>query len=181
MEINDLKAKITEYKKKNIVLIGHMGSGKTLIARKLSKLNNINHLDSDKIIEDFTEKSIKSIFEINGEAYFRNIEEKIVLDILNKNDTIISLGGGSILSSKVRKLLKNNSITIFLDVDTKTLQLRLKNSKKRPLINQFNIEEKIKDLDKQRRKYYLLADITIKNHKNTNETIQELIKKLLLN
>ena len=163
--------------KKNIALMGHMGSGKSVLGNLISKQLNFNHIDSDKLIEKKSNKTINEIFQTKGETYFRLIEENVILETIYQKKLVLSLGGGSILSSKIRKALKDNFLTVFLDVDFTTLSKRLIKSKRRPLINDTNIEEKIKELDANRRKYYLLADITLKNHLTTTEAFAEFRKK----
>ena len=86
-----------------------------------------------------------------------------MLQIINKKNVVISLGGGSILSKKIRNKLKKLSYCIFLDVDINILNNRLKNSKNRPLLKDGDILTKIKHFDLKRRKYYLEADLTIDN------------------
>ena len=159
--------------KNNIALIGHMGSGKSMLGKLISKELKYNHIDTDTLIEKNLKSSIENIFSTKGEEYFRKIEEKSIINILNPNKLVLSLGGGSILNIKIRKYLENNYIIIFLDVEFTILAKRLKNSNKRPLIQNVNIEKKIKELDIKRRKYYLLADIILKNQKTIKETLSE--------
>ena len=178
------KHKNEDYNNKNIALIGHMGSGKSLIGKLIAKKLNFKHLDSDNLIEKKTSIRIKDIFNNQGESGFRNIEEKIILSLKNQRNLVLSLGGGSILSKKIRNFLKNDFITLFLDIDMKILSERLKNSKKRPLLLNANIEQKIKQLDIVRRKYYSLANITINHHEKPEEIIKVFLNKynnLLLN
>ena len=162
---------------KNIALIGHMGSGKTIIGKLLASKLNMSHIDSDKIIENKCEKSINQIFDQIGESEFREIEEKVILDIENKINITLSLGGGSILSKKVRNMLKKNFFTVFLDVDINILIERLVNSKRRPLLRNQDIGTKLKKLDLLRRNYYLLADIIINNCQNSTVTISEILNQ----
>ena len=96
-------------KKKNICIIGLMGSGKSIIGKDLSKYLNFKYYDTDKEIEIRTKKSINEIFTEEGENYFRKIEEKICLELLTKDNCVISLGGGSIVSRKVRESINKNS------------------------------------------------------------------------
>ena len=173
----DKKHKNAGYNNKNIALIGHMGSGKSLIGKLIAKKLNFKHLDSDNLIEKKTSIKIKDIFNNQGESGFRNIEEKIILNLTNQKNLVLSLGGGSILSKKIRNFLKNDFITLFLDVDIKILSERLKNSTKRPLLLNTNIEQKIKQLDIVRRKYYSLANITVNNHEKPEESIKVFLKK----
>lgn len=163
--------------KKNIALIGHMGSGKSVIGNLIAIKLKYKHVDSDNIIEKLTKKSINELFQIYGENGFREIEKKTILNLHNEKKIILSLGGGSILAEEVRNFLKNNFITIFLDIDIKTLVDRLKNSKKRPLLLNENIENKIKKLDNDRRKFYLAADIIIGKYENPSQTLSTFLNE----
>tara|TARA_B110000014_G_C20044225_1_gene542902 strand:- start:240 stop:800 length:561 start_codon:yes stop_codon:yes gene_type:complete len=170
-------AKNTQNLNKNIALIGHMGSGKSIIGKLISRKLSFIHLDSDKLIEEYMGHTINDIFINKGESYFRKIEEKIIIKNSTKKNLVLSLGGGSILSEKIRNLLNQKFICIFLDVKIHILAKRLKNSKKRPIIYNTNIEAKLKKLDKIRRKYYLSADIVLINHNSTLEVIEEFKEK----
>ena len=176
----EFKNKLKELKKNNIAFIGHMGSGKSLIGKILAENYEIQHIDSDQEIIKFSNKSINQIFEEKGEEYFRKIELKILLNLIEKENVIISLGGGSILSKQIRDKLKEKSITVFLDVNLEKLQQRLEKSDNRPLLKNINISKKIKELDTERRKYYLLADIRLENNNITPlKTCKNFIKKFL--
>ena len=162
---------------KSIAIIGHMGSGKTLIGKLIAKELNYRFFDSDKLIEKNTHKSIKDIFHSEGEAEFRKIEEKTIINLQNETKIVSSLGGGSILSSQTRKVLKTHFITVFLDTDFEILQQRLKKSYKRPLLINENILQKLKKLDNIRRKYYLLADIKINNSESPANIVAVFLKE----
>ena len=96
-----------ELGKKNIAIMGHMGSGKSLTGKILAKQLGFQHLDSDLEIIKLTNKSINQIFEEKGEQYFRSVETKTLLSLIGKKNVIISLGGGSILDKLFRdKLIK---------------------------------------------------------------------------
>ena len=179
MKIAKLAKNISKSNNKNIALIGHMGSGKTILGKLISKEINYIHLDSDDLIEENQKKTISEIFQVNGEAYFRKIEEKLILDTINKKDIVFSLGGGSILSAKVRNVLKKSCLTIFLDINLDVICKRLINSKRRPLIQNTDVGEKIKKLDIIRRKYYLLADIKLIKHVDTKTTLNEFMEKYI--
>tara|TARA_B100000686_G_C16588745_1_gene862157 strand:+ start:212 stop:775 length:564 start_codon:yes stop_codon:yes gene_type:complete len=180
MKNHELKKIFSKLGKNNIVLIGHMGSGKSIIGKIIAKKFGFKHFDSDIEISKYTKKTINQIFAENGEGHFRKIEKEIVLKLIEKKNIILSLGGGSILNRQVRDKLKNESITLFLDVNINELEKRLKDSNKRPLLQGINIRKKIKNLDIDRRKYYLLADIKINNthtspYKNSRTFIEKFI------
>ncbi len=162
-------------KKINICLIGLMGSGKSMIGKEISKDLNLRFFDSDKEIEKVLGKTINNIFNENGEDYFRNIEEKICLDLLGKNNCVISLGGGSILSKKIREKIKSCSYSVFLKVSIEELVNRLSNTKKRPLLKNTDIKKKINLLYQKRKNLYNCADLTVVNN-NKKDTIN-IIKK----
>ena len=162
---------------KNIALIGHMGSGKSLIGKLIAKKLDFKHIDSDKLIEKETNSKIYDIFINKGEAFFRDIEEKIILDLNNTKIIVLSLGGGSILRKRIRNFLEKDFISVFLDVDIKILVNRLNKNTKRPLLINVDIEKKIKLLDKIRRKYYSLANITINTHEDPEEIVRMIINK----
>ena len=180
MKNSKLMINIKDLNKKNIALLGHMGSGKSLVGKLLSKQLNFIHIDSDLEIEKSIGKTINEIFETKGESFFRSVEEKIILKLLKKSNIILSLGGGSFLNYKIRSALMIHSLTVFLDVKNNILEERLKKSTRRPLLKNVNIKQKINELDLNRRKYYSLADITLKNNNTSSETISDFAEKYLL-
>ena len=129
----------------------------------------MHYYDSDSLIEKKLDKSINKIFSDHGESYFRDTEEDIILSLLDKKNCVISLGGGSILSDLTRKDLFINSFSIYLEVDIGILYERLIKSKKRPLINNKNIKEKLIHLTLERKKYYRKANLIVNNLKNSEE------------
>ena len=165
--------------KKNICIMGLMGSGKSIIGKDLSKNLNLKFYDTDKEIELMTNKKISEIFKEEGESYFRDIEEKVCIEILTINNCVVSLGGGSIISNKIRKMIKNNSYSIYLQVKLNNLQNRLKFSRKRPLLNKnLNNSEILKNILKDRQKYYEKADLIINNDGDKSQTLKEIKSQL---
>tara|TARA_B110000438_G_scaffold300053_1_gene351554 strand:- start:718 stop:1272 length:555 start_codon:yes stop_codon:yes gene_type:complete len=173
--MKDLNKVRENIEKDRIALIGHMGSGKTAFGKLISKKLNLNFFDSDRLIEKKQLKKITELFNIYGEVGFRTIEEKTILSLPLSEKMVLSLGGGAILNKKIRIFLKKNFTTVFLDVNISMITQRLKNSYNRPLLTNVNIEKKIKELDKLRRKYYLLADIKIKNSNDLEHTFLNFI------
>ena len=94
--------------KKNIVLIGMMGSGKSLVGKIVSKKLNLDFIDIDNKIEERESRTIFDIFKKNGESYFRKIEEDLSIKYLKLENKVISLGGGGYINPNIRKkCLKN--------------------------------------------------------------------------
>ncbi len=166
--------------KKNLVLIGMMGSGKSTISRLLSDVTKQNLIDTDKLIEKETKLKINQIFQKNGENYFRKIEEKIVLNSLKFSNNIIAIGGGAFLNDKIREKIKNNCISVWLKCSEQTLIPRIKNSKKRPKAYLLKDKDLIK-LINNRSKIYSKADYRINCDTLTKEEIMNKILKIYEN
>jgi shikimate kinase len=165
--------------KLNISLCGMMGSGKSAIGKILANKLNYNFIDVDKMIEIDAGKTIKKIFEEDGEQYFRDLEEKITINILELKETIVSLGGGAIINKNIRGSIKKNSYNIYLNVNIDILTKRLQNSKTRPLIYKKNLKKELINLIGIREKFYRKADLIVKNEKNIIETTENIIKKII--
>ena len=166
---------LSKIKKKNICIMGLMGSGKSIIGKDLSTDLNLKFYDSDKEIELKTKKSIIELFEEKGESYFRDIEEKICTELLTLDNCVISLGGGSIINKKIRKIIKQNSYSIYLEVKLKNLLVRLRSSKKRPLLNEnINKKETLENIYNDRRKFYEKADFIVNNNNDKFQVIEKI-------
>ena len=167
--------------KKNLVLTGMMGVGKSTVGKILSKKLGFNFIDIDKIIEKKEKNSINSIFKIKGETYFRKLETEITLRKLKEDNAVISLGGGAFLDKIIRKNVKISAISFWLDVNTQELVRRLKNSKRRPLLHNKNLTKTINEIYLKRKKTYIMADFRIKcsflKTEKIIDTILELYEK----
>ena len=147
--------------KKNLVLTGMMGVGKSTIGRSLSKKLNMRFVDLDRLIEKKESSTIKEIFKQKGEKYFRNLERKIALKKLKQENSIIALGGGAFIDSQIRKEVLKNCISFWLEVKIKVILNRSRNLKKRPLLNRVNLKSTFHDIYERRKKVYSLADFKI--------------------
>ena len=165
--------------KHNISLCGMMGSGKSAIGKILANKLDYNFVDVDKMIEINAKKTIKKIFEEDGEKYFRELEEKITIRNLEHKRAIISLGGGAIINKKIRNSIKKNSYNIYLNVDVDILTKRLQYSKTRPIIYKKNLKKELNNLISIREQFYRKADLIVKNEKNIIETTENIIKKII--
>ena len=161
--------------KKNIVLVGMMGSGKSSIGKLLTKNVDLDFIDIDKKIEEKEKKTISEIFSKFGEIYFRNLEEQISMEYLNLQNKIISLGGGGFMNIKIRKNCLINSLTFWLNWKNEILINRIKKNKKRPLALNLSTYE-IKNLIEDRSKKYKQSNYTI-NCDKLNKI--QIVKKIL--
>ena len=168
------------HNRNNIVLVGHMGSGKTSIGRNLSKKINYKFIDTDQEIEGESKMTIAQLFTKNGEKYFRKFEEKITKKILKENKrSVIALGGGSFENDKTRSLVLKENFSIWLKCNLKTLSYRCSNLNTRPLLKDKNIKNEISKLDKVRKKNYMKSNLIVDVSKKTKSVIiREIINNL---
>ena len=146
--------------KKNIALIGMMGSGKSTIGSLLAKKLGGVLIDIDKKIEKIENQKISQIFELKGEAYFRELEFNVTTQSLEDCNNIISLGGGAFMNKELRKIIKQRSKTFWLYWNADTLIKRIKNNDKRPVVKNMSLVE-IKKLISERNKIYYFSDFKI--------------------
>ncbi len=149
-----------------IVLIGMMGSGKTSIGKLIAQELNFTFIDTDLEIEKKLNLSVKDIFEKYGEPLFRKKECDVFKLFSNRNNIIVSAGGGSFCYPKTYNLIKKYFLSVWLDVNEEILFNRLKrNQKKRPLLyglRENELRNKVKNLNLERKDCYNKADIKIK-------------------
>ena len=144
---------------KSLVLVGMMGTGKSTIGKEVAKKLKIDFIDTDQLIEKEAKLTIAEIFKKDGEKYFRALEEKIFLRIKNDKEKLISVGGGAFINNSIRNKILKEYLSIWLNMDENLIIDRIKrNAKKRPMLDQDNIEKSIINLKKTRDPIYKLAD-----------------------
>ena len=158
-----------------------MASGKSTIGRLLAKRLNLKFFDTDFIIEKKTKMKISQIFEKKGEVKFRDLERKITLNLLNKKQCIISLGGGAYINKTIRRVANKKCNTIWLYWNSKTIIDRINKKKnKRPVVSGLDDNE-IKNLLINRAKFYSKAKYKINCEKmEKTEIINKIIEILNL-
>lgn len=174
-----------EHKKKNIILIGFMGSGKTSVGIKLSYRLKYPFCDTDRQIERMQGKSISEIFASKGEAYFRQMETDCIKKLISDNaggTYIFSTGGGTPVKEENRELLKQLGMVVYLKVSADVVYNRLKGDTKRPLLQTDNPKARIEELLKMRQDAYeSAADIVIDTDgKNLNDIVEEIAASVLI-
>ncbi len=145
----------------NIILVGFMGTGKSVVGKKLAAKLDRDFVELDDMIEAREKMSIKDIFEKKGEPYFRLVEKEVVKEASQRKNIVISAGGGAIVDEENFKNLKNSGTMICLKAFPETILKRTKNLKTRPLLNVPDPKKKIEELLKKRKPYYNKADFSI--------------------
>ena len=161
----------------NIYLIGMMGSGKTTVGKHLAQELNYRFIDTDRIIEAIAKQEISTIFEQNGEAYFRELETKVLAELSVYTRSIISTGGG-IVQQQINWSYLRQGLVIWLDVGLEILNQRVAQDPTRPLA------DKLESLLVTRRPLYAQADlhVSVKPEQSAEQVsaqIRELIPSVL--
>lgn len=167
--------------KKNIVLIGFMGSGKTTVGIRLSYRLRKSIEDTDKLIEKRQKRTIREIFEQDGEAYFRELETRLLKEAVEKRkNQIISVGGGTPVREENRELLKKLGTVVYFRVKPETVYERIKHDTTRPLLQCENPLEKITELLEQRKAAYeACADIIIDvDELSMSQVVEKVVRAL---
>ena len=153
-----------------------MAVGKSTLGKIVAKRQNLKFIDTDLNIERKNSMTISEIFKKKGEDFFRLEEEIEVLKTLKKNKCVIAIGGGAFINKKVRNIILENSLSIWLDLNLKTLNKRIKWNKKRPLLDKENSSKIIKKLFTERKDVYELANYKINcNRLTKNDIINKII------
>lgn len=145
-----------------IVLIGPMAAGKTYIGTHLARFYGYEFLDADQlIVERYGE--VSEIFEIFGEAHFRELERKTIEEVLTSpvyRNTVFSLGGGAPMTDSVAELLKDECV-VYILVDAETVTPRITGNKTRPLLQPNPVERWTDIFERRRNRYEELAHFTL--------------------
>lgn len=168
---------------KKIILLGYMGSGKTIIASKLSNVLQKKHLDLDILIENEQNLSINSIFKTKGELYFRKLEHEAFKKLINSDDEfILSLGGGTPCYANNHLFLQNEGIvSIYLKTSVEELYSRLnRNKSARPIISEMD-EQDLKEFIAKHlfdRSYYYhqAKHVVSTDDKSIDDVVEEITK-----
>jgi len=166
---------------KRVFLIGYMGAGKTTAGRILARRMNLNYIDTDYFIENRYHRRISEIFASEGETYFREMEQRVLLEISEYEDVIISTGGGLPCFNGNMTLMNHTGVTVYLDVPAAELATRLEKSLTlRPVLKQRAGDELvdfIKESLSTRKPFYEQAKIWIQTEKMNND-IEILVDEL---
>lgn len=155
---------------KIIAIIGLMGVGKTTLGNKLAERLGYYFVDSDLEIEDREGRSITQIFAIEGEKYFREVEKKVIQEIVAREEQVVlSLGGGAFINDEIREVLQKKAIVIWLEAPLEVILHRLSGKTNRPLLNNKNKREVLEELAQKRYPIYAEADLKVETNNGGHE------------
>lgn len=168
------------HKSGNIFLVGLMGAGKTTIGKLLAKRLKKTFIDTDHELELRTGVKIPLIFELEGEAGFRDREAALIRELTQRQDIVLATGGGAVLRKENRDALAQNGIVIYLNAKVEDLWLRTQHDKNRPLLQTGDPKAKLMELFSQRDPLYReIADIVITSgQQNVQHAAREVERRL---
>lgn len=144
----------------NIVLVGPMGAGKSSIGRRLAERCGLAFVDLDSEIEARTGASIRTIFECEGEAGFREREVATLADLLQRDGLLVATGGGAVLDARNRARMRERGIVVHLKVSLERQLERLARDRSRPLIAGVDRRQVLQRLSTERAPLYAeVADL----------------------
>jgi len=166
----------------HIILIGFSTTGKSKVGQEVAKQLSWELVDTDEEIVKLTGKSIAQIFAQEGEEYFRQIEQQVLAEACEKERAVIAAGGGAILDSQNRELMKRRGVVVCLEATPETIYQRLLKDTEasgplRPLLDVADPLQRISQLKEYRQPYYAIADWTVHTDElSLEEVCQEVIR-----
>lgn len=168
-------------KKTNIFLVGMMGAGKTTIGKLLAKQLGLTFHDSDHEIEKRSGATVAWIFDLEGEAGFRQREAKMIEELSQLAGIVLATGGGVILNPHNRKILSEHGIVVYLRADMDELFRRTSQNQNRPLLAHKNPRQILENLFEQRDPLYQeIADLICETDAFSVSDIVASIKRELI-
>ncbi len=165
-----------KYASGNIILIGMMGAGKTTVGKQLAKHLGKTFVDSDEEIQRRTGVTIPHIFDVEGEAGFRQRESAVLEELMQRRDIVLATGGGAVLSPLNRSILRQGGLVVYLKSSVHDLWQRTRHDHNRPLLQTADPRAKLQELYEQRDPLYAeIADILMPTGK---QSVQVLLLRL---
>jgi shikimate kinase len=162
----------------NIVVIGFMGAGKSVVGKALARRLGFRFQDTDEMVERKTKRSIEEIFETDGEARFRELEHSAIKQACRGSSRVIACGGGAILQLRNHELLKDAGPVVYLRATNETLRARLRNPDGRPLLKASGSFERL--LAERAPGYEAAADVVVDVDSGTPEDVAGRIVEALM-
>ncbi|MGH8150394.1 MAG: shikimate kinase [Steroidobacteraceae bacterium] len=166
--------------KRNVFLIGPMGSGKSAVGRLLARLLDAPFYDSDAEIERRTGVDIPYIFECEGEAGFRQREREALEALTQIEPIVLATGGGAVLLAENRRCLAERGAVVYLQASVEQQALRVRHARHRPLLLHVDPQVKLTELMSERAPLYLsVADLSVDtNGRKVQSVAEEIVRGL---
>jgi len=163
----------------NLVLVGFMGSGKTVVGRNISRRIGYGFLDTDHFIEKELGRTIADIFSEKGEAHFRKLETSLAERLDQLDNYVIATGGGILTTPGNLDRLRRAGVVVFLKADPEGILTRLQRDTKRPKLREGDdLRETVERLLAERMPLYDQSDIVVETKgKNINRVVGEIIQR----
>jgi shikimate kinase len=157
--------------KRNLVLVGLMGAGKSAVGKLVASELGIPFIDSDHEIERVSRMTIPELFEKYGEPEFRKLENRVITRLLRTGPRVLSTGGGAFMNGDTRASIQASGLSLWLDADLETLWERVIKRDNRPLLKTENPKQTLENLMIARYPTYALADLTVKSRDEKKDVI----------
>lgn len=149
--------------RRNLVLVGLMGAGKSAIGKLVASELGMPFIDSDHEIERVSRMTIAELFEKYGEPEFRKLENRVIKRLLRTGPRVLSTGGGAFMNGDTRASIKAAGVSLWLDADLETLWERVIKRDNRPLLKTENPKQTLENLMIARYPTYAEADLAVKS------------------
>jgi shikimate kinase len=163
--------------KRNIYLVGPMGTGKTAVGRQLARQLGVDFVDSDAQIEAVAGVDIPYIFEEEGEVGFREREKAIIAELTAREPVVIATGGGAVLAPENRHLLSSTGTVVYLETSVSQQLQRVRGGRGRPLLKGPDLNTRLEELRAIREPLYRqIADLTVSTDNRRVAKVVEVIQ-----
>lgn len=159
--------------RRSVVLVGMMGVGKSTVGRRLAARLRLPFVDADTEIETAARMTIPEIFEVHGEAHFRDGEARVIARLLDGGPLVLATGGGAYLRESTRARISASAISLWLKADLDVIMRRVRRRSDRPLLQTADPEATVTRLIGERHPVYQLADLVIDSREVPHEKIVE--------
>ncbi len=173
------QTKLKLAKGRSLVIVGLMGAGKTCIGRQVAQHFDVPFVDADREIEEAAGCCVADIFELYGEAAFRDGERRVIKRLLEGEACVLATGGGAFMNDETRALIGKTGTSLWLKADVEVLIKRTTGRKHRPLLNQGDPAKTLRKLVDERYPVYEQADIIVETHDEAQEaTVERVVARL---
>jgi shikimate kinase len=165
--------------KRNLIFVGLMGAGKSVIGRLVAQTLGVPFVDTDGEIERVSRMTIAELFAAYGETEFRALETRVIERLLKQGPRVVSTGGGAFINENTRRQIKLGGVSIWLKADLDVLWDRVNKRDHRPLLKTENPKQTLENLMTQRYPIYAEADVTVMSENVRKEVMANQVLKAL--